>query len=231
MAQRTWAADNGIALDPRDDVAIGVQLDWSIRAAIAAGRLAAGDRLPGLRDLATELGVNHNTVRAAVAKLEADGLLETKHGTGTFVAQGAAAHARHAPLVEQVARWAADAGLSTRELAAALYVTRQPASERDTDAEERRALRDEIAVLERVLAQLEELLPERLPPETAERPRGGRLLGADELRGQRDRLVRRIATVQGRLDGEGDEPESGEPASERGRAATKPLPRPGISPA
>src|SRR5688500_15619842 len=72
----TWAAGVGIALDHRADVAIGVQLDWSIRAAIAAGRLGPGQRFPALRDLAQELGVNHNTVRAAVAKLEAEGLLE-----------------------------------------------------------------------------------------------------------------------------------------------------------
>jgi DNA-binding transcriptional regulator YhcF (GntR family) len=229
-----WAADLGIALDHRADVAIGVQLDWSIRAAIAAGRLRPGERLPGLRDLAEEVGVNHNTVRAAVAKLEADGLLETRHGTGTFVASGAAAHARHAPLVDQVARWAADAGLSPRELAAALYVTRQAPAERDTDAEERRALRDEIAVLERVAAQLEQLLPERLPPEPMDRPPGGgRLLTTDEIRAERDALVRRIAKTQRALDGpQDDEPAAGE-APEARRAPAKPrrAPRPGVSPA
>src|SRR5688572_6972246 len=118
----SWAEEAGIALDHRAEVPIGVQLDWSVRAAIAAGRLRPGERLPALRDLAGALGVNHNTLRAAVAKLEAEGLLESRHGSGTFVAPDAVAHERHAPLVEQVARWAADAGLSPRDVAAALYV-------------------------------------------------------------------------------------------------------------
>ncbi|MDQ3739983.1 MAG: winged helix-turn-helix domain-containing protein, partial [Actinomycetota bacterium] len=69
-----WAADTGIKLDHDGEVPLGVQLDWGIRAAVAAGRLRPGDRLPALRDLAAELGVNHNTLRAAVAKLETDGL-------------------------------------------------------------------------------------------------------------------------------------------------------------
>ena len=62
-----WSADTGIALDHEAEVPLGVQLDWAIRAAVSAGRLRPGERLPALRDLAAELGVNHNTLRAAVA--------------------------------------------------------------------------------------------------------------------------------------------------------------------
>src|SRR5829696_5813361 len=118
----TWASDIGIVLDHRAEVPLGVQLDWAMRAAVASGRLTPGERLPALRELAAELGVNHNTLRAAVAKLEHEGLLESRHGTGTFVAAGAAAHERHAPLLEQAVRIAEDAGVSLRELAATLYV-------------------------------------------------------------------------------------------------------------
>ena len=99
-------------LDHDADVPLGVQIDWAIRAAITAGRLRPGDRLPALRELAADLGVNHNTLRAAVAKLERGGLLESRHGAGTFVAAGAAGHTRQAPLVDEVVRLAADAGLS-----------------------------------------------------------------------------------------------------------------------
>jgi DNA-binding transcriptional regulator YhcF (GntR family) len=199
-----------------------VQLDWSIRAAVADGRIKPGDRLPALRDLAAELSVNHNTVRAAVAKLEADGLLESRHGSGTFVAQDAAAREGHGSLVEQVTRWAVDAGVSPRELAAALYVTGQAPSERDTDAQERRALRDEIAMLERLVAQIETKLPERPPPDDAPRPPGARILTTAELTEQRDGLVRRLAAVQRRLDGD-DEEQEREPAPSKASAKKKGL--------
>jgi DNA-binding transcriptional regulator YhcF (GntR family) len=232
---KTWAAGVGITLDPRADVAIGVQLDWSIRAAVAAGRLKPGERFPALRDLAQELGVNHNTVRAAVAKLEAEGLLETRHGTGTFVASGAAAHERHAPLVEQAKQWAADAGLSPRELAAALYVADAAPPKADPAAEARRALRDEIAMLERLIARLETGLPERLPPEDAAEPRtrGARLLSTGELEAKRDSLVRRLAAVQRAVDGDdGVEEPAVEPEREKAPApAPRRAPRPGIAPA
>jgi DNA-binding transcriptional regulator YhcF (GntR family) len=229
-----WAADTAIALDHRAEVPLGVQFAWSVRAAVAAGRLRPGERLPALRELADELGVNHNTLRAAVAKLEGDGVLERRHGSGTFVAEEAAAHERHAPLVQQVVRWAADAGVGQRELAAALYVepatTSAPA---DAAAEERRALRDDIAVLERVLAGIEARLPVAQVPrgESAARTAGARVLGADDLREQRDAVVRRIALAQQALDGETAEPQSEEPATapapaRKPRRATVPRPQP-----
>ena len=200
----TWAADAGIALDHRADVPIGVQLDWGVRAAIAAGRMRPGERLPALRDLADALGVNHNTLRAAVAKLEAEGLLERRHGSGTFVAPDAAAHERHAPLVEQVARWAADAGLSPRDVAAALYVRGSAVPEPDPVAEERRALREDIAMLERMLVQLEGPKADRPEPQP---PGGGRarMLTADDLRAERQELVRRLAAAQRAFDEQGHE--------------------------
>ena len=231
-----WAADMGITLDHGAEVPLGVQLGWSVRAAIAAGRLQSGDRLPALRELAEELGVNHNTLRAVVARLEADGLLESRHGSGTYVAPDAAAHERHAPLVEQAARWASDAGVDPRELAAALYVrgaAETPAP--DSAAEERRTLRDEIAVLERVLARLdvrrdaedhkskggvhvdlEEVVPR------AGRP-GARMLSTDDLRTERDALVRRVGEAQRALDGE-PEP-APHPVAEKA-PARKPRPKP-----
>jgi len=227
-----WAADTGITLDHEGEVPLGVQLDWGIRAAVAAGRLRPGDRLPALRELAAELRVNHNTLRTAVAKLEGEGLLESRHGTGTFVAAGATAHEQHAPLVERIVRWAGDAGLNPRDLAAALYVLDLPAQgEADAAAEERRALRDEIAVLDRLVVQLEDRLPQHLPTEHR-RPRG-RLLSTDELRAERDALVRRLAAAQRALEPtDEDDDVAPDAAPEPQRApAPKPSPRPGISPA
>jgi DNA-binding transcriptional regulator YhcF (GntR family) len=234
----SWSAGAGIALDHEGDVPLGTQLDWAFRAAIASGRLQAGERLPGLREVAEQLGVNHNTVRAAVAKLEGEGLLQTRHGAGTFVAPGAAADGRHAALLDETADRARDAGIAPRDLAAALYVTETaapaalPTAPPDKAALERRALREELAVLDRVLVALEARLPEPLP-RAALPPRGPRLLSADELRAQRDDVVRRIADVQRALDAwRDDAAAAAEPeAAPAKRPTAKRVPRPGTAPA
>ncbi|WP_445148844.1 GntR family transcriptional regulator [Baekduia sp. Peel2402] len=231
--RKTWTASVGIALDQGGEVPIGVQLDWTIRAAVAAGRLRPGERLPGLREVAEELGVSHNTLRAAVAKLEADGVLETRHGAGTYVAADAASGAaEQRALVDDTAARARAAGIAPRELAAALYVTGAAAGEERGDGEvvERRALRDELAVLDRVLVDLESRLPERLPGGGEDwKPRGARLLSAAELRAQRDAVIGRIADAQRALEAQD---EAGEAVAEPRPAARRaPVPRPGTAPA
>jgi DNA-binding LacI/PurR family transcriptional regulator len=72
-------------LDFRSDVGIAAQIRTRIAFLIADGELTAGERLPPVRDLARQLGVNVNTVRSAYAKLDADGLVRTRHGVGTVV--------------------------------------------------------------------------------------------------------------------------------------------------
>ena len=57
-----------------------------LKAKIAAGDLAAGDRLPTQRDLAGEYGVTVMTVRQALQLLEQEELVAMRHGLGTFVA-------------------------------------------------------------------------------------------------------------------------------------------------
>ena len=74
-----------VSVDPRDRTPIYAQLDRAIRAAIATGRLAAGDQLPTVRQLAVELSINANTVARVYAELERGGILETRRGVGTFV--------------------------------------------------------------------------------------------------------------------------------------------------
>ena len=74
-----------VSVDPQDRTPIYAQLDRALRAAIATGRLGAGDQLPTVRQLAVELSLNANTVARVYAELERAGILETRRGVGTFV--------------------------------------------------------------------------------------------------------------------------------------------------
>ena len=73
------------AVDPSDPTPLYAQLERGIRAAIAAGRLKVGDRLPTVRQLAVDLRINANTVAKVYAELERAGVLATQRGIGTFV--------------------------------------------------------------------------------------------------------------------------------------------------
>ncbi|MFC3395487.1 PLP-dependent aminotransferase family protein [Brenneria rubrifaciens] len=59
----------------------------SIRLSILDGAITAGSRLPSSRDLAHELSLSRNTVLAAYEQLLAEGYIETRTGSGTFVTQ------------------------------------------------------------------------------------------------------------------------------------------------
>ena len=61
------------------------QLDRAIRFAIATGKLAVGDQLPTVRQLAVDLRINANTVAKVYVELERAGILQTRRGVGTFV--------------------------------------------------------------------------------------------------------------------------------------------------
>jgi DNA-binding LacI/PurR family transcriptional regulator len=72
-------------IDTRSGLGLAAQIRTKIALEIADGDLRPGARLPSVRALADELGVNVNTIRAAYAKLEADGLVQTRHGVGSVV--------------------------------------------------------------------------------------------------------------------------------------------------
>lgn len=79
-----------VSVDPRDATPIYAQLERGLRAAIATGRLAPGDQLPTVRQLAVDLRINANTVARVYADLERRGVLETRRGVGSFVSAGPA---------------------------------------------------------------------------------------------------------------------------------------------
>jgi GntR family transcriptional regulator len=56
-----------------------------LRRRVVAGDLAPGERLPSEPELAKTLGVSRSSLRAAIALLEEDGLVQRLHGSGTYV--------------------------------------------------------------------------------------------------------------------------------------------------
>jgi GntR family transcriptional regulator len=91
---------SGIDVNRQRGLAVYLQIQTQIERRVAAGSLAPGDPLPSVRTLAKELRINPNTVVRAYRELEHLGLVETRHGEGTFVAVGAARLARASALVE-----------------------------------------------------------------------------------------------------------------------------------
>jgi GntR family transcriptional regulator/MocR family aminotransferase len=77
-----------ILLDAAQPDPLHRQLYDAIRAAIVSGRLPAGARLPSSRALASETGVSRVTVGVAFDQLRAEGYVEARTGSGTFVREG-----------------------------------------------------------------------------------------------------------------------------------------------
>ncbi len=59
-----------------------------VRGLIERGQLRCGDRLPAERDLATHIGVSRPTVRAGLRALAAMGVVQSRHGSGTYIPDG-----------------------------------------------------------------------------------------------------------------------------------------------
>ena len=72
-------------ISPTSGQPIYLQIMQQIRHAIEIGVLRGGDLLPGIRTLAEELVVSHNTVAKAYSELEHAGVLELRHGSGAYV--------------------------------------------------------------------------------------------------------------------------------------------------
>lgn len=71
----------------RSDQPIYSQLTQRLTEAIVSGIYAPGEKLPSVRKLAVEAGVNPNTVQRALAELERDGLVFSQRTTGRFVTE------------------------------------------------------------------------------------------------------------------------------------------------
>ena len=74
-----------VHLDYRDARPIYLQIVDGFKAQILAGVLEAGEKLPSVRELATELSINPNTIQRAYRQLEALGWIATVPGKGCVV--------------------------------------------------------------------------------------------------------------------------------------------------
>jgi hypothetical protein len=162
-----------------------------------------------VRELASGAGVNVNTARSIYGRLEAEGLVASRHGQGTFVVP----HVAASPALEQVAADAAETarslGIDPRDLARTLYAgssPEQPHSEKSPAADPeaafapvseeqaraaRRSLRAQVARLEAELAAYPDFIEAGTEPLPLHGPEA-RVADVGELEKVRDELVARL---------------------------------------
>lgn len=68
-----------------DNLPIYLQIMQVIKSNIAAGKYVSGEKLPSVRELAVEAGVNPNTMQRALSELEREGFLFSQRTSGRFV--------------------------------------------------------------------------------------------------------------------------------------------------
>ena len=76
-----------VQLNYRDAKPIYEQIKEGLRKLVVSGALSAGDKLPSVRELASQLAINPNTIQRAYRELESEGYIYTLVGKGTFVAE------------------------------------------------------------------------------------------------------------------------------------------------
>ena len=209
--------------DPEDELPVGVQLGWQLRSLIAAGRLAAGERMPSVRALASWADVNVNTVRAVYARLEDEGLIVTSHGRGSYVADGAGGSSDVERIAGEAIAAARAAGVDPRDVAITTLVSASlpegfedsiptpPVEDDELDLEsiaaelelgDPGATADEPVArreLRRQIAKLEGELAAYGPVPSATVPARSpepRIAGVAELAATRDRLLHRLAEAR-----------------------------------
>ncbi len=119
---------SGIVISQADARPMYLQIMEQIKQRVAVGDWSPGHELPSIRQLAIDLKVSVITVKRAYLELEREGVISTRQGKGSFVAEKAGLGPR---LLEQdlerhldhAARLAAQLGLTPEELAARLRET------------------------------------------------------------------------------------------------------------
>ncbi|NTU24637.1 GntR family transcriptional regulator [Bacillus tequilensis] len=78
-----------IQIDPRSSTPIYEQIIQQLKELCLKGIMKPGDKLPSVRELATIIIANPNTVSKAYKELERDGVIETLRGRGTYISENA----------------------------------------------------------------------------------------------------------------------------------------------
>ena len=118
----TKTAAFAFRLDLHSGVPVYRQIIDQVLGGMASGKLAVGDQIPTVRQVAVDLAINPNTVVRAYRELEIRGVLETQQGTGTFIAQREVQQGkverrrRLAQLVSELVARAGSAGFTVDEL-------------------------------------------------------------------------------------------------------------------
>ncbi|MBQ7821671.1 MAG: GntR family transcriptional regulator [Clostridia bacterium] len=110
-----------ITVDLKSRVPIYEQIVDSVKSAILSGLLGPDEQLPAVRKLAVELAINPNTIQKAYTILEAQSIVYSIPGRGSFVSAdtGALADAHHAKLISELKQLLDDAkrsGISKKEI-------------------------------------------------------------------------------------------------------------------
>jgi len=113
-----------VNLDYRDARPIYAQIIDGYREQIATGILLAGEKLPSVRELASQLAINPNTIQRAYRQLELEGWIVTVPGKGCFVSGAPTAAQREKEhlleVFQQTAASLLAMGVTPEELEAAL---------------------------------------------------------------------------------------------------------------
>lgn len=112
---------SGIVISQADGRPMYLQIMEQIRRRIAAGDWAPGHELPSIRQLAADLQISVITIKRSYLELEREGVIVTRHGKGSFVAEQAGL-GPELPLgdldrhLDEAVRLAVLLGLDAREL-------------------------------------------------------------------------------------------------------------------
>ncbi|MEM0927472.1 MAG: GntR family transcriptional regulator [Planctomycetota bacterium] len=83
-------------VDPDGEIPIYEQIVRQVKLAVADGVLVGGQMVPSVRQLASELAINSNTIARAYQDLQSDKVLEPLRGRGMVVCRGAVSRCRKA---------------------------------------------------------------------------------------------------------------------------------------
>jgi GntR family transcriptional regulator len=95
-----------LRLNPLSGTPLYLQLVEQLKHAIQTGAITAGEQLPSVRKMAEDLVINPNTVVRAYRDLQAEGIVELRHGSGVFVCESVSARTdlmkRAGPIIRSV---------------------------------------------------------------------------------------------------------------------------------